>query len=361
MAKRKIPIDEIEAYEEEDIEYQEEDEPPATQSRKRSRKSDVNDDIDLLTQRNNNNQLHSESDKLDDINKVVKLLLLKDVKGKTFRKENINQTLTNKRFKSDHLLQGAIKILEDVYGLTLVNIPEVKQEKSGSGLQNNRAKKSNSGTAQASQVLVNNLSIEGKQVLGELWQKNVESVLDKSRTNDNRFFLPSKSSTLLPKSNFELVKTGIMMLFITFIILEDNHLSESQLVKNCKKFGISNSINNRNSNLNMNLDEIIKMLINQKYIAKVSLSQDRNNERASINEDQLFEYSLGARSLVEFTPIDVFQYIKTIYADKFNEAIQERCLVTLRNTFGVEENLLDGNSGNEPGNEIADDAQLNGT
>ncbi|KAI5955298.1 hypothetical protein KGF54_001859 [Candida jiufengensis] len=338
MAKRRIPIEEIEAYEDGDYDYNEEAQQQTQQTqqtqRKRSRITSELDEDDVLIGNHISNEIHSEGDKLDDVNKVVKLILARDVKGQIFRKDLINQNLTNKRFKSDDLLKEAIKILENIYGLTLVETPIIKQENgSNSGLQSNKIKSKKTNIK--SYVLVNTLSKEAKEVLGELWQKDIETVLDKSKIGETKFFLPSKKSTSLPKTNFDLIKTGIMMLIVTFIILEENHLSENQLIKNCKKFGISNSINTKNSNLNMNLDEILKEFSNQNYINKVNLSKDRIAGTSNDSNDQLIEYTLGRRSLVEFTPIDVFEYIKTIYGDDFNDAIKERCIVTLEKTYGV--------------------------
>ncbi|KAI5950383.1 hypothetical protein KGF57_004346 [Candida theae] len=381
MPKRKIPLEDLDVVhselhraspdnnDDDDDDYEDDEPQPSSKRRqlqkRRSNEQNTQDDIDYLegsnnSSSNNNNNvlgLHTEGDKAHDVNYVVKLILTKDARGQNFQKQHINQYLTNKRFKSDLLLDDAIAILENVYGLTLVDAPTIKQEKKfQADLSKKQAKDetridANDGNGKNVKkqppknrfFLTSNLSKPAQEVLGELWMKPIDKSLDMSKIGDTRFFLPRYGKSKLPKSNSELVKTGIMMLITTLVVLSENHIMESQLIRSLKRFGISESENFKNTNLNMNWKEILKELVSRDYLNQVPLdakssSTTTTTSSSSSSSDKIFAISLGKRSLIEFPPSSVYEYIKTLYGSEFNEVISSRTKVTLERAYGLDWN-----------------------
>ena len=415
MARRKITLAELEA--DEDSTYHQTDQP----LQKRKRRNVIEDDNDegdgdyqaddvqqygsnnnnsSSSNNNNNRQLHShlldtlhelmhnEHDMQHDVNQVVKLILSRELKGGFFKREYINQNLSHKKFKSDLILKEAIQVLENVYGLTLQEAPamKVKQDRvkgrraatatatgsgsasrtgTGTGTQTGTqtgpgiATGSSQGSVKKPLVVVSTLSREAKEVLGELWSRDTTSSLDMSKLGSDKFFMPRYSRTkTLPSSNFDLVKAGIMMVVITLVILNENHISEQQLLRSLKTFGLPDGLRQANSNINMNSPDLIKELVAREYLVKEEISigdnnsgngasggngaNSRYNSRTSsrnkdndTDKDKILEYSLGRRSLVEFTAQSVFDFIKIVYGDDFSDTIAELTIVTIERAYGV--------------------------
>ncbi|CCG23991.1 hypothetical protein CORT_0E04040 [Candida orthopsilosis Co 90-125] len=350
MPKRKIPLEELDvdgneqyydsgAAATDDDDYVED--PQSNRKRRQTVEHSTQADLEYEEEDNNNSSgapgFLGDGDKAHDVNYVVKLILTKDARGQNFQKMHINQYLTNKRFKTDSLLDDAIAILQNIYGLTLVDAPTVKQERKFHSSQRKQTEPLNSANGDKNSkrqlprnrfFLASSLSKQAQEVLGELWMKKVDSSLDKTKIGDARFFIPKYTKSPLPRSNSDLVKTGIMILVTTLVILSENHIMESQLIRSLKKFGISESVNMKNTNLNMNWDDILKELVSREYLTKVQLDASAN--------DKIYSISLGRRSITELTPMGVYGYIKTLYGSDFNEVIADRTRVTIERAYGVE-------------------------
>ena len=360
MPKRKIPLEELgvdgndQDYEVADEEYVDEQQKLRTKRQQRTHeRHSTETDLDYEDANTNTNNrdngvlgLDPEGEKVHDVNYIVKLILTKDARGQNFQKQHINQYLTNKRFKSDSLLDDAIAILENVYGLTLVDAPTAKQEKkfnashgdqrnvidtlnANGGVNGGNGDKITKKTPPRNRFfLVSNLLQPAQQVLGDLWMTTVNSSLDKTKIGDTRFFLPKFKQSILPKLNSDLVKTGIMMLVTTLVILSENHIMESQLIRSLRKFGISDNNAMKNSNINMNWEDVLKELVSREYLTKLQL--------ADSEKDKIYAISLGRRSLAELEPTGVYEYIKTLYGSDFNEVIADRTRVTIERAYKVD-------------------------
>ena len=90
----------------------------------------------------------------------------------------------------------------------------------------------------------------------------------------------------------------------------------------------------------MNSQELLKELVNKDYILK-------NVIKGRTELENIFDYSIGQRSLVEFSPQGVFDYIKVIYGNKFDSTIAERALVTIERAYGVALNNTEENNERE--------------
>ncbi|CAK9441325.1 uncharacterized protein LODBEIA_P51940 [Lodderomyces beijingensis] len=281
----------------------------------------------------------SEADKQHEINQVVKLVLQKDLRGSFFRREYINSSLSNKRLRNEVLVSEACKVLQEVYGLTLVETPGIKVKSdnatanSGGGGSGRRAASASAASKKKHLALVSNLSKEARAVLGELWSRQVDSAVDKRKMNEAGFFIPRyHRNRSLPDSSHHLVKTGVLLLVITLIILNENHISEHQLVRNLRKFGISSGIDDKNSNYSLTVSELLKEFVQRENLLRKELG---GGEKPSNEKDKMYEYSVGRRTLVEFTPQSIYDYISVIYGDSFTDTIAESTIVTIQRAYGT--------------------------
>lgn len=251
------------------------------------------------------------------IRDVVRLVLGRDLRGQLIRREHIVQALPKTDVLIDIIINASVSVLRDVYGVTLIETP-VKPD----------AKRPKTKVKQP-MVLVSCLENESRQVLGELWQKSRHFEVPNNRgSSENQYLIPKYEKTDTPMANHELIKTGIMVAVVSLLIVSENRVAESELTRYMKQFGLSDNLNIRNSNYNLNLSELLADMVKREYLAK-EVTKGRSES------DTLVEYTLGRRSLIEFSPQSVFDYIKAVYGDKFDTNAAERTLVTIEASYGV--------------------------
>ena len=325
LLKRKIPLDEIEDFiaEEEEEEEQNDD-------------GSYEEDNEFVGPSGTAKPL-DESEIQHVVNQVVRLFLSRELNGRTTRPDVIRKHIKHnlgRKITTEKLIQQANIILTEVYGLKIEEVPTIKRE-------DKKSLKSRKVTSDKNPYIVtSSLLSKSRAILGELWNKNLAKNVKKIDIGGNKFFLPKYSITPVPGSHYELVKTGIMLVIISHIILNENHVSESALLKTLHKFGISSNLNVKNSNFNLNSQELLKELVNKDYILK-------NVIKGRTELENIFDYSIGQRSLVEFSPQGVFDYIKVIYGNKFDSTIAERALVTIERAYGVALNNTEENNERE--------------
>ncbi|KAK6200186.1 MAGE family-domain-containing protein [Scheffersomyces amazonensis] len=261
------------------------------------------------------------------VGQVIRIVLGRDVRDQFIRREHFAQAVnTNtRRFHLDTVIAEADNVLQEVYGLKLVEVPVIKKDKKSSRSLSQKITKT-----KQPYMVVNCLSSESQQILGELWQKSSDFLVPNERdSSQHKFLIPKKEKTSTLLSNFELIRTGIMLYIVSFIILSENHLSEHDLIKLLKKRGIPESLSIKNSNINMNSVEIINDLTKREYLLK-------DIKKGATESENIIDYSLGRRSLIEFTPQCVFEYFKVLFGDKFDSTTAERIVVTIHRAYGVE-------------------------
>ena len=90
----------------------------------------------------------------------------------------------------------------------------------------------------------------------------------------------------------------------------------------------------------MNSKDLLNDLTDKEYLLRKKL-------KGRTELEDIHDYSLGKRSLAEFTPQGVFEYIKIIYGDSYNSTIAEKTLVTIEKAYGVALNeAVDNNNNN---------------
>ncbi|KAL6451840.1 hypothetical protein SBY92_003148 [Candida maltosa Xu316] len=312
--KRKIPLAELEDLDNDD-DYQEV----------------INDDVDFYGNQTPSMHESKVATPIDEgeidhvVSQVVRLFLTRELLGKPSKPDVIRKFVKHnlgRKFTTDMLIQQADVVLKDVYGLAIQETPNLNNAKK----QPKKPRKA-AGERNAF-IVVSDLSPQARNVLGELWQRDLARVTKKTDINTSKFFLPKYNKSCIPGSHHQLVKDGIMLVIISIIILNENHIQEDALLKSLRKVGLPPSLNVKNSNLNMNTVELIKELKDHDYLSE-------NVIKGSSESENIIDYSLGKRSLVEFTPHGVFEYIKIIYGDRFDTSVAERALVTIERAYGV--------------------------
>ncbi|KAK6454972.1 MAGE family-domain-containing protein [Scheffersomyces xylosifermentans] len=264
-----------------------------------------------------------ESDFNRAVDQVVRLVLGRELKGNFIRREHIAGVVNVKKFGLDSLITETKKTLENVYGLTLVEVPVVKKRDDKKPGRVQKASTTNKG--KQPYAIVNCLAPQSRKILGELWLNPSNFEAQEPDVHSEKYFIPKYKKTDAPLSNYELVKTGIMLYIISLIILSENYLHEVDIIRNLKKMGISENLNEKNSAINMNLQELLSELIRKEYIVK-------ETAKGAVESEDQHNYTLGRRSLVEFPPENVVEYIKEIYGEKFDS---ERTVFSIERAYGV--------------------------
>lgn len=242
------------------------------------------------------------------VSQIVRLVLSKDIKSQFFKRETIPPEFNIKMFGFNKVIQQVNNELEEIHGLKLVDFESKKKKKQ--------------------YILVSTLKPIERLILSDLWHDSLNSNLIDNNATFKRHFLPTKSQTILPTSNQELVKLGIMLLIISLIIIAENSIPEVELHDILLQFGILNNINLKNSNYGLNLTELIQEFIKRDYLTLTII-------RAAVESENVHQYSLGSRSLMEFQPLDVYNYIKKVWGRKFTQLEADKTLVTIEKVYGV--------------------------
>lgn len=262
---------------------------------------------------------HYDGEFQDVENQVIRYIMSRELKNQLIRRENITQFYSNRRINYDALMSRVKYKLQEVYGLTLVAVPLKEGDKKTKSRQNK---------GRQPLMLTNCLGQAAREVLLEIWVGDSETAVPNNRNSgDTHYFLPKYNKTSSLGSNIETVKSGVTLLIMSLIIISENHISEYELVNSVRQFGITDDINAKNSNFNASLPDFINELIKKEYIEK---EVQRNSKNLDTND-----YKLGRRSLIEFTPLSVFAFIKAIYADNFDTDTEKKALTTIEKAYGT--------------------------
>ncbi|RCK59307.1 Non-structural maintenance of chromosome element 3 [Candida viswanathii] len=268
------------------------------------------------------------------ISQVVRLALSRELAGKNIRSDNIAKYIRHnfgRKVTTGKLIEEANAVLKLVYGLTIEDVSSsntTDKQKTKPEKEQPATKMRKTASSKGPYIIVSNLLAESRNILGELWNRDLRTTFKRSDLGGRKFFLPDYERTLAPGANYDLVKTGIMLVVISMVILNENHIQETTLFRKLRKFGILDDLNRKNSNINMNAKDLLNDLTQKEYLLRKKL-------KGRTELEDIFDYSLGKRSLVEFSPQGVFEYIKMIYGDNYDSNIAERALVTIERAYGV--------------------------
>ncbi|CAK7901043.1 hypothetical protein CAAN1_06S02102 [[Candida] anglica] len=274
---------------------------------------------------------------------IVRVVMAREVRGLLIKREHFNEAYTERtsmtrRIKFDTIFPIVQNILETVYGLQLVRVPSKvsvgpshgrkrKAIESNSETSSKNSNSSNGNSASNNKVfaLVSVLPTTAKSVLGEIWAtKCTQKVPNGRNISDRQYFLPKNIKTSTPSSNSELIKTGIIALVISIVIVHENRLSEADLKQKLSKFGLSESIHERNTSINMTTMEFLGEMTKREYLNREVTTMDAN----------LADYKLGRRSLAEFKPGSMFDMLERIYGTEFDVDTRNRTLRTIERAYG---------------------------
>ncbi|KAK7677427.1 hypothetical protein QCA50_019647 [Cerrena zonata] len=299
----------------------------------------------------------------DSVIGVVRMIISRHSKYQMVRREHIsqaiNQVLGENGREDGHrsnrgpgynklVLDEAKQDMKEIFGMDLVHLPTLKGD-SGEEETNKRRKTNNDGKTKISTK--SNGSMGLRLYTGDL----ISEVDNERNTNDAQFYLPKYYKLNTPSSNMELIKMGIILLIIGILIIQENHINEQDLVKILKKFGISDNLNHKIPNLNMNLTEFINELIRKDYII-------RSTPKSKQTETTNGSFSLGVRTFMELDPKSIFEIIKDIYGDNFDLDTKRKTVVTIERTYGEsiqfqDEAEEDGQEGQEEDGQEGQEAE----
>lgn len=279
-------------------------------------------------------------------NAIIRNIISREVKGQLIKRDHFNEVYQQysdaKRTKFDTMFQFVQDILKSVYGLQLVHVADkviaTSLRSKRAKVSSNSSKKSSSGNNNTNSAngaknsvssrtfcLVNTLPSEARNVLGEIWQEEANQKIPNGRNEDDQqYFLPKYKQTVTAGSNVELIKSGILLLVVSVIVLSENRISETELLKQLEKFGLSESIVEKNSSLNMTTAELLSEFVKRDYLEREGQASD------------FVDYTLGRRLSAEFEPKSLYEFILNIYGEGFDLDVQAKTMNSIERSFGTQ-------------------------
>lgn len=266
---------------------------------------------------------------------VIRAIFARSLKAQMIRREHIllaMQTGGRQKPKYDTVMASVAKELDSIFALKLV--PVLTKEEPVS------KKRRTAAPSRPPMVLVNSLSSRSRAVLAKMWADDDGQVPNNRNTNDAGFLIPKYSRTATPASNADLVRLGLILLVVVLLVVAENHLSEDELLRVLRPFGIPDSANKIIPGVNTNVHELLADMAKREYIRV-----DGGTDGAQSS------YALGRRAFVEYSPGAIFLCLKDIYGSGFTLATKRRVLATLERSHGetvgiddeeVGENAVDG-------------------
>lgn len=243
------------------------------------------------------------------VNQIIRIVLSKDMKNQYFRREHVPAEVKVRSFGFAKLIEKVDLELQQVYGLRLVSVVTKKKK--------------------VQYMLTSDLDDKKRAILGELWNNTLENNFNADLMSFTQYFLPQLKPSQLPGNNSELVKSGILFLILSLIIIAENYITEVELFDILQTFGISKNQNVRNSNYGLNLLELVNEFIKRDYLLL-------QIAKGSVESENVASYSLGTRATAELQPQDVYNYIKLVWGEKFDENEARKVLETIKRVYEVE-------------------------
>lgn len=291
-------------------------------------------------------------DELKIANCIVRIIMSRETRGLLIKRDNFSEPYaiysSIKRVKFELMFPIVQGILKNVYGLQLVSVPEkvVKKSKKRAATDSQAQTQEQTQTLQQTNILgqgdvpagktfalISCLTANARTVLGEIWNNSSKRKIPNGRNEDDQMFLiPKYKKTHSPTSNIELIKSGVLVIIISLIILSEGRISETELLKKLQKFGLSESLNSRNSSINLSTMELIQDFIKREYFNKEGVTTTEG-----IVNGNLINYTLGRRLLIEFTAQSMYELVQNIYGSAFDLDLQAKTMNSIARAYG--ENL----------------------
>ncbi|KAL7664427.1 MAGE domain-containing protein [[Candida] zeylanoides] len=260
---------------------------------------------------------------------IVRVVMAREARGLLIKREHFNEAYvlhpSAKRAKFAVMLQFVQDILKETYGLELAEVAErTSTKKRRPGAKQPRP--------EPTYCLVSVLSLPAKKVLGQIWRHDAAAKVPNGRNEDDQqFFVPKYRKTATPLANIELVKHGILAVVVALVALSENRVSETDLLAQLSKFGLSSGQYDTNSTLSMTTLELLAEFTKREY-----LSREAPPAATGGATDHHVDYTLGRRSLAEFTPRAVFELLSQVYGEAFELDVQHRAMNSIMRAFGVD-------------------------
>lgn len=162
--------------------------------------------------------------------------------------------------------------------------------------------------------LLSSLKPESKDILHELF-KDDQNTSGNNLREEYASSKPPQSRTPVVGNNRDCCLGGIQLIVIFLIVLNQNRISETDLLDSLASFGLTSRLNVTIPLFNTSIQPLIAEMVRKDYIEK-------SGTRTVNQEDSNGEYSLGKRCLQEFPPKTLQALLKVIVpSEDFNEKI----------------------------------------
>ena len=249
------------------------------------------------------------------VSQIIRYVMNRELKQQPIRKEHLSLLCSGVRNNYDDMIRKVNSTIMEVYGLELTPLPETGKTKG------------NQTRIRPNFILTSSLEPHSRKLLGEIWQQFSEEKVPNDRsTQDPQFFLPKYQKAPFPVTSKDMVKMGLTTFILGILTVAENHLTDKEITAALKKIGLSESLNECNSNIGMNIPDLVSHLVRHEYLAKETQKNSSGTEEIS--------YTMGRRSVIEFSPLAVFELVEEVYGPHFDVDTKKKTIVTIERAFG---------------------------
>ena len=168
------------------------------------------------------------------------------------------------------------------------------------------------------------LQSETKSILDDLWEKDVQEMSKEEKrrreVSDRGYFRPFSGRSLVPLSNVELVKNGLLGLLVGILIFNENRVSEGELLKTLASFGLNDV--ESNTSISMTALELILDFVKRDYLQKIITGESRPPD-----------YAMGPRLKAQMSAIDMYRLTRGVFGEKFDLDTQSRVQNSIQRVY----------------------------
>ncbi|SGZ52295.1 CIC11C00000000114 [Sungouiella intermedia] len=230
---------------------------------------------------------------------LLRLVLTRHARNQRIRKDHLAPILHRHNLKGNIItwFNSLKKEFEDLFGITLIM--------SGNEI-----------------FLLNNLQLSSREALdGLLKREDVGINQADSNFNDLLYHMSNHKRKDVIVNTSETIMSGIVILIISVIVVNENRIRETNLLEVLDGFGLSENLSSIVANINKNTQDILSELVRREYIGKLVTGADQNSQ---------VDYCLGKAALRDIEPKSILRFLQGLF---HHEDMHLKCYKTVQRCF----------------------------
>lgn len=230
---------------------------------------------------------------------LLRLVLTRHGRDQKIRKDHLSPILHRHNLKGNIItwINALRKEFEELFGITLLM--------SGNEI-----------------VVKSNLQPSSRCILDQLLMGDEFKPERSSNLNGSFQHLASHKRHEIIVNTPETILGGVIMLIVSLIVVNENHMRENDLFDVLNEFGLSENLSSVVANLNKSTQDILSDLVRREYVGKIITGKGRQNSQV--------DFCLGKTTLREIEPRSILKFLKNM-VDR--DEMHMKCIASVQRCF----------------------------